>query len=226
MEYASLSSYSDEGTITTAEGGSEHVFPFHTKLARPNFYQIECKRDFEVGEKMAVYWCAGQGDFYDEGAGIKSVSKQAGQIPAGLSKRDLDIYLRRLNFHFAGDFGRIPRLFFDDYPLRDDTLTGPILNEKRMADEKIGDADCYVFADKECGTRTLWIGKQDFLIHQVRLVATAEDAKASVAQIAQNYPFFPSLERQMNTGPTNETETHLHIIINAQFTKADFVGQK
>jgi hypothetical protein len=49
-------------------------------------------------------------------------------------------------------------------------------------------------------TNTLLIGKQDFLIHQARMVANMESMPAFTA-----------------------TETHTNIFLNRRFTRSDFV---
>ena len=42
---------------------------------------------------------------------------------------------------------------------------------KRQADERIGGVDCYVLTISRYagGTNTIWIGRDDGLIHQVRM---------------------------------------------------------
>jgi len=99
-----------------------------------------------------------------------------------------------------------------------------------MADEKIGDVDCYVLTGeiKKGITHTLWIGKQDFLIHQSRNVTSAEVLKATMAAAAKNHPeIAASLQRiqeLQNSGLQGITanETHRKIVVNPKLTAADF----
>jgi hypothetical protein len=98
-------------------------------------------------------------------------------------------------------------------------LGGSTANEKQQADEKVGDVDCYVFTGELKGrTRTLWFGKKDFLIHQVRTVTSAEAMKAALEQAAKVTGVRPQLAPQGITS----TETHVNIVVNKQFSPSDF----
>ena len=67
--------------------------------------------------------------------------------------------------------------------------------------ENVGAVSCYVFTKGVLGqTNTLWIGKQDFLIHQVRTIINMEAMPGFAA-----------------------TETHTNIVVNRKFTRSDFV---
>src|SRR6266705_2801855 len=63
-------------------------------------------------------------------------------------------------------------------------------------------------------TKTLWIGKQDFLIHQLRTVTSAEALSAAAKwdpEIMSALHGFTSIE------------THTNIVVNKQFLRSDFV---
>jgi hypothetical protein len=49
-------------------------------------------------------------------------------------------------------------------------------------------------------TNTFWVGKQDFLVHQARMVANLESMPAFTA-----------------------TETHTNIVLNRKFSRSDFI---
>jgi hypothetical protein len=102
-------------------------------------------------------------------------------------------------------------------------LGGLPKGEKRQADEKVGDADCYVFSsDLKGRTRTLWIGKDDFLIHQVRTVTSAEAMKAVLAEAAKHTPAVAAnLPKSEPTGIAS-TETHSNIVVDKKFLPEDF----
>jgi len=98
-----------------------------------------------------------------------------------------------------------------------------VLSEKRQADEKTGDVDCYVFTDELKGrTRTLWIGKQDFLIHQVRTVTSAETIKAALAEAAKHNPEINTRLKMPEPQGVTSIETHIDIVVNPKLSPSDF----
>ena len=102
-------------------------------------------------------------------------------------------------------------------------LGGSVLSDKRQADEKVGNVDCYVFTSKLKGTtKTLWIGKQDFLIHQVRNVTSAEAMKEMMAENAKRHPEIAAHIAKIEYSDDISTETHENIIVNKKFSPADF----
>ena len=119
----------------------------------------------------------------------------------------------------------IPATFFK--MASSDQLGGPSSDEKRQADEKVGDADCYVLASELNGTtKTLWIGKQDFLIHQIQNCKSARSpAKVAPPPLAApaniRLETIAALEKAGFPGITS-TETHMNIVINQSLSKADF----
>ena len=102
-----------------------------------------------------------------------------------------------------GDTVHITRLFFS----RLENILK--FDYKRQPDEKVSEVDCYVF---EGGTKdekkTLWFGKQDFLIRQVRTVYSIDIKQPDSLEI----------RRQIITS----TETHSNIVLNQKFSAADF----
>jgi hypothetical protein len=107
-----------------------------------------------------------------------------------------------------------------------DQLGSPPLGEKRQADEKVGDVDCYVLASELNGTtKTLWIGKRDFLIRQIRTATSAAHGKAALPPLAApaiiRLETIAALEKAGFPGITS-TETHMNIVINQSLSKADF----
>jgi hypothetical protein len=102
-------------------------------------------------------------------------------------------------------------------------LGGSAVNEKKQPDEKIGGADCYVLtSDLKGRTRTLWIGKQDFLIHQARTVTSAEAMKATLAEAAKRLPESIAGRPKSEPQGITSTETHANIVLNKKFSSADF----
>ena len=99
-----------------------------------------------------------------------------------------------------------------------------VWSEKQQADEKVGDVDCYVFtSDSKGPTKTLWIGKQDFLIHQVRTVTSAEAMKTVLAEAEKRNPEMSALLHRFEPQDNTSTETHGNIVVNQPFSNGDFV---
>jgi RNA polymerase sigma factor (sigma-70 family) len=207
--YASLSSYSDEGkTVSTI--GSTTVAPttFTIKLARPNLYRIEWQQNNGFLDQKGVVWSAGYGDFLKIGdrEPVKSSDKESALAGAtGIS---------------GGAAASIPGTFFKMN--WGNQLGASIQSAKRKNDEKIGDTDCYVLTQEKGGlTRTLWIGKQDFLIHQLENDTSAAFMKAEVEKAAKKNP-----EMQLRpsvAGDRKFIETHMNISMNQKFSASDFI---
>ena len=212
--YAALTSYSDEGKSVATLNGTTITHTFAIRLARPNLYRIA----WEQSSESAVYksttitqavWSAGAGDFMLNmgGSATKYTSKEMALAGAtGIS---------------GGAAATIPGTFFKMN--WGNQLGGSTLTEKRQADEQVGDVDCYVFTSELKGrTKTLWIGKQDFLIHQVRTVTSAEAMKAAMAEAAKRNPEIAARMPKIEYSGNTSTETHEHIVVNPKFSPADF----
>jgi hypothetical protein len=206
--YTSLPSYSDEGqTIETMDGISTAT-SFTTRLARPNFYRIEWSQNREsIPENTSdqAAWSSGVGNYIQMGWGVKR-------------QYDRDMALANAANVSSGGGVTIPRMFFDlqwsSEP--DDSITG----EERLADEKIGGTDCYVLTrEPQTGkTITYWIGKQDFLIHQVRTDISDEAMQAAWTQATKGTP-----ETMASFHSFSSIETHTNIVLDSQFSRQDFV---
>jgi hypothetical protein len=209
--YASLTTYSDEGCVVIAND-DDILINFTTRLARTKFYRIEWKQTDESSDQTrnastCGVWSSGAGDFLQAERGVQ---------PQG----NREIALAHAADFSGGATATIPRLFFnmrwgDQGMLLDDLA----LSEKRQADEKMGNISCYVFTGGSQGqTNTLWIGKQDFLVHQVRRVISADAMREIAARVPRMGPeLFPAMH-----GFTL-TETHTNIVLNRKFSRADFI---
>ncbi len=169
--YNALSSYSDEGQVIAVMDDTVTTTQFTIRLARANFYSIEWwqySKSSKASENSGPFavWSSGAGDFLELGWGE--------QGPCGR-----DIALANAAASSGGAAGTIPEVFFDMQDLR----VGPASDETRQADDKLGDIDCYVVLRKlpDGQTKTFWIGKQDFLIHQVQTVISTEAMQAAAA---------------------------------------------
>jgi RNA polymerase sigma factor (sigma-70 family) len=207
--YASLTSYSDEGkTVSTL--GTTQIAPttFTIKLARPNLYRIEWQQQ-ETSSYLnkGIVWSAGNGDFMV--AGTDTIFNEGSKESALGGATGIS----------GSATATIPGTFFKMN--WGNQLGLSVLDEKRQADEKVGNINCYVFMDELKGrTRTLWIGKKDFLIHQVRNVTRAEALKAALVEAAKRNPNMPVVPQ--SSGDVISTETHNNIVVNKTFSPADF----
>jgi len=204
--YASLSSYSDQGkTVAVINGKTPLTTTFTIKLARPDMYRIEWEQPMTPSyTRKGVVWSAGNGNLMVMGNGNaqNQVSRESALNSAS---------------GFSGSASAtIPGIFFK---MKWGKQLEAVSGEKQQADEKIGDVDCYVFSSEVKGqTKTLWIGKKDFLIHQVRIVKSAEAVELSLEQMAKATGVPPPIDVQGIT----LTETHVNIVVNKQFSPSDF----
>ena len=203
--YASLSSYSDEGKTVATVNGMTLTTTFKIKLARPNFYRIEWEQPATPSfTNKGVVWSAGDGDFFI--LGNLAARKEANQ----------EIALASATGVSGGAAAMIPGIFFRmnwGNQLHDSAKA------KQQTDEKVGDVDCYVFTSELKGiTRTLWIGKKDFLIHQVQTVTGPEAMQAALDRASKVTGTHPQISPQGLTS----IETHFNIVLNKQFAPTDF----
>jgi hypothetical protein len=92
----------------------------------------------------------------------------------------------------------------------------------RKSNESVGDIDCYVLTEEKAGRRrTLWIGKQDFLIHQVEDDTSAKVLQSPLEAAAKGHP---ELQARLNSlvGGSKIIQTHINIILNKSIPTADF----
>ena len=211
--YASLASYSDEGKVIKTISSDTITTKFTIRLARTNFYRIEWTRDSE-SSRATMYngpqaaWSSGAGDFLNVGYGPRNQPVR-------------DIALAEASAYSGGATATIPVTFFNLQP--DDALDGLALGENQQADEKLGDVDCYVFAKELLGQKsTLWIGKQDFLIHQFRTETGAEAMQVRLAAAMVEPDLIDRLQKSGNLAFTS-IETHTNIVLNKKFVPSDFV---
>jgi hypothetical protein len=207
--YASLASYSDRGQIVTTVDGTTRVTPFIIRLDRPGFYLVEWQKSDGLSYTtpnagVQMVWSSGAGDYLETGYGSQDEGRR-------------DIALDAASSFSSGASTTIPTIFFNIPPGNE--LDGSPFEQQRQPDEKLGALDCYVFTSESQGrTKTLWIGKQDFLIHQVRTEITPEAAQAAVNRVSEDGPQLGVFLHDFIS-----TETHTNIVANPQFSRADFI---
>jgi hypothetical protein len=208
-KYASLTTYGDEGWVVSTLNDTVINTSFTIRLARTNFYWIGWQQSVEslvstnnIGLEAA--WSSGAGDFLDAGLGPQN-------------EESTEIALAKASENSGGAAVTIPRTFFN-IPWGDQLGDAWSVHD-RLADENVGGVDCYVLSTELQGrTRTLWIGRQDYLIHQVRTVTSA-DAMREMLTAASN----GNDELISGIQSLTLTETHTNIIVNKPYARADFI---
>jgi len=234
--YAALQSYSDTGTVAVQAGSFSFTTHFKTRLQRRDFYLIEWQREKQAlmpNEEKGVVWSDSTGDFLDF----------AGQGPKKQTSREMA--MAGATGISSGAAATIPAEFFGD-------SWGNKLSrqQQREPDEKLAGIDCYVVtssikAKEKTFSTTLWIGKQDDLIHQIKTVTTGmselppieDDATLKKMLGSQNKPVTPEAiadlrksftaaqamaQSMLKSGVIQNIETHSDIVTDKTFAPADF----
>jgi hypothetical protein len=253
--YAALSSYSDTGTAVSEGVGHTITTQFNIRLQRPNRYRIDWTSTGGSYPGAGIVWSDGRGDYLVTGA----AGQEKNLTPEKMhGKQDA---LGSASAVSGMAAGTIPQTFF--YQDLGDELTFAASGKEPLnkePDERVGDVDCYVLSSVldpatlpnqgkspdntvKVGitTTTLWIGRQDHLIHQVResmenvAITSLHETDASLTTILerQKKTVTPeaiaalreqfAAELKQSQGATMViTETHENITVNPAFTPADF----
>ncbi|HXI73543.1 MAG TPA: hypothetical protein VNN22_24630 [Verrucomicrobiae bacterium] len=207
--YATMASYSDEGEIVATMDGTTNTTAFTIRLARTNFYRVEWEQDSKTSyatdsARAQAAWSSGAYHFLDMGDGPQNkVSREVALAEAA----DLS----------GGAAATIPRMFFNMQWGDPGGQPGDSpWSANRQIDEKVGGVDCYVLTGELPGqAKTLWIGKQDFLIRRLRTVTSADAMRAMAAK------WDPEIISDLHS--FTSTETHARIAVNKRFLRSDFV---
>jgi RNA polymerase sigma factor (sigma-70 family) len=192
QKYASLSSYS--GTSESIEKIDNKIITASStfRLGRTNLYFLECEQHAPTFTNRMTAWSDGSGDYW---LARDRVVKNPFSGPA-FNLGDVAQYIS------CGASVVVPAVFFDSYispqtfaAWRSGKLVTPTAwldqHPIMQPDETVGKTDCYVISiETDEGNAKLWIGKQDFLIHQseqmVKIIEpdfTDEDTKRFFAGV-------------------------------------------
>jgi hypothetical protein len=170
-------------------------------MARQNLFRIEWESQLVSQQvvtksgKKAI-WSAGNGTFWDVGNGPEQ-------------QKLWDMALLTQGGSSGSATLTIPGLFFK--PHWGNVLGDLGQGEKREAGEKVGNIDCYVFFKETDGLKTtLWIGKTDFLIHQMRDVSVDKALESDDVPLPKSEPTITTIE------------THSDILVNQKLLPVDF----
>lgn len=262
--YAALASYSDSGTVVYEMGSQKITTAFNLRLQRPNLYRIDWTQTGGLAATKGLVWSDDSGDYSLMGDPMgANVPEQAAKLK---KMPNMKTALTQATGLSASAASTIPGAFFNQD--LGDVFIAPVRSGRhplqKEPDGKVGNVDCYVVSSTldfskipdnggKPGTAatTLWIGKQDFLIHQcstkymekVDTSATSDQAideaiKKSLEM--QNKPVTPegiaamrpqmtavmkqvqaTLKSSFESGVVS-TQTHENIVANQKFTPADF----
>lgn len=262
--YSALASYSDTGTVIYEIGSQKITTAFNLRLQRPNLYRIDWMQTGGLATTKGQVWSDGSGDYALMGDPMGA--NLPGQAAKLKKMRDMKTALTQATGPSASAASTIPGAFFNQD--LGDVFIAPVRSGRhplqQEPDARVGDVDCYVVSSAldfskipdnggKPGTAatTLWIGKQDFLIHQTRTKYVEKaDADAMSDQAIddaikkslemQNKPATPeaiaamkpqmtAIMKQVQTTLKSSfaagvvfTQTHENIIVNQKFSPADF----
>jgi len=263
--YAALTSYSDSGTVVNEIGSQKITTAFNLRLQRPNLYRIDWMQTGGLATTKGLVWSDGSGDY--SLIGDPTGANVQGQAAKPKKMRDMNTALTLATGPSASAASTIPGAFFNQdlgdvfiVPVR--SGRHPLLKEP---DAKVGNMECYVVSSTldfskipdnggKSGTAatTLWIGKQDFRIHQSRTKYVEKVDASTMSDQAidnaikkpleiQNKPVTPeaiaamrpqmtaimkqvqsTLKSSLESGVVF-TQTHENIVVDQKFTPAVFV---
>jgi RNA polymerase sigma factor (sigma-70 family) len=225
--YAALSAYSSSGTTVEENGHQAFTGSFTMRLGREGRYRVEYR--FQGQGLSPGQGLTNQGAVWNDGSGDYFVNDRADLAPRppgdgalntnAVTKRPYSSPARNLNDVWAVSGGATfgaPAWFFGvaipettaggnlDFP----SDAAQLLKAQvvREPDEDLGKTGCYVLsAESDGGTVTLWIGKQDWLIHQSREQINVQITDSDVRALLAKIPVPPAssiveLKRRLNEG--------------------------
>lgn len=208
-KYASLASYKDEGNIFTTIGSTTVATSFTTRLARPEFYRIEWDQRSRLpygtedsGTQGA--WAHGSGDYVQTGTGLKRQYSR-------------DVAFSDVASTTSGGVATVPRIFFGGQGIG---APDAMISLTRLADDKIGNIECYlVSGDTESGeTNTFWVGKRDFLIHQIRTDVGPDTMQSAWTGVTKG-----RIKPPYKIYGFSSIQTYTNVVVNKQLSREDFV---
>jgi RNA polymerase sigma factor (sigma-70 family) len=262
--YAALASYSDSGMVVSEIGGQKITTAFNLRLQRPNLYRIDWTQTGGIATTEGLVWSDGSGDYSlmgdPTGANVPGQASKLKKMP------NMKAALTSATGLSTSAASTVPGAFFNQD--LGDVFIAPVRSGRhplqKEPDAKVGNVDCYVLSSTldfskipdnggkpGLAATTLWIGKQDFLIHQCRTKYVEQvDASATSDQAIddaikkslemQNKPVTPeaiaamrpqmtAIMKQVQTALKSSfdsgvifTQTHENIVVNQKFSPADF----
>jgi hypothetical protein len=207
--YASMASYGDQGQVVSTMDEMVITTRFTTRLARSGLYRVEWEQYNNPpyssdNATIQGVWSSGSSDYAQIGWGVQ---RQANR----------DVALSRLATSPNGAMVAIPRIFFDG---RANGQSDKVIGLDRLADSKVGNIDCFqLIGESESGeAKTFWIGKVDFLIHQIRI-----DVSTNVMLAAWHTTTRGKLKPTANLHGFYSIETYTNIVVDKPYSPPDFM---
>lgn len=207
--YASMASYGDQGQVVSTMDAMVMTTRFTTRLAKSGSYRVEWEQynnpPFSSDNAtIQGVWSSGSSDYAQMGWGVQ---RQANR----------DVALSRLATSPNGVMVAIPRIFFDGHANGQDDK---MIWLDRLADSKVANVECYQLSgEAESGEmKTFWVGKADFLIHQIRV-----DASTNVMLAAWHTTTRGQLKPAVNIPSFYAIETYTNIEVDKPYSLPDFI---
>jgi hypothetical protein len=208
-KYSSLASYKDQGKIVTTIGSTLIATEFTTRLARPDFYRMEWDRrsTLPYGTQdtgMQGAWSFESGDYLQIGSGLQR-------------QYDRDVAFDNVASTSSGGVAAVPRIFFGAQGI---SGSDAIIDLTRLTNDEVGNMECYQITGETASgeTKTFWVGKRDFLIHQIRTdvgTRAMQSAWTGVTDGRVNPPF--------KLNGFSSIQTYTNVVVNKQFSRTDFI---
>ena len=217
--YAAFSSYRDRGTTIIEFAGNPHTMTFKILLARPTSYRVDWKSSKKHKKFNGVVWSTGNGDFLQKGTVSKRIKRINGR----------DMALAAATGISGGVAATIPGIFFNSHwgnPLGSPNVYTRFTRQK---DEGIRGVDCFVLfnhakvKNQISFSITLWIGKKDHLVHQIRKTTIMLGMPKINGLDAAKRALLQNMIKQMKGQAVITTEIHEDIQVNKNFSKSDFI---
>jgi len=227
--YDSLTNYSDIGISVQEVIGQKRTNTFSILLGRPSLYRVEWKHEAQETFDGAI-WSSDAGNFEFLTHQFPNYQKLSSQSYKRLKTHDSA--LEAVGNLSGGAAWTIPPLFFNH---RNDGfgLLGQSSNFQKQGDEKIDGVNCYVLTGHLKVTRdlpvTLWIGKDDFLIHRSRRTSWTDGAAIQISPTATPEEMAAAKRELLRLNANTKrqiltnTETHENILTNQFSSKEDFI---
>lgn len=170
--YASLTTYQSAGTIVSEINGDKNTTQFNVILARPDIYRIDWVQKHGISMSVGAVWNVGNGDFLQ----IENLKPQI--------QKNMETAIASASGVSSGAAASIPGTFFE---MNWGNSLKPLLLGEKQKSSKVGGVDCYVLKTQVGGdgTITVWIGKKDSLIHQIRQTSLVAPSQSN-SQISKN----------------------------------------
>jgi RNA polymerase sigma factor (sigma-70 family) len=197
--YRSLSSYSSTGETIEEIDNKIVTASFYMRLGRTNLYFVEYEQHAPSFTNKAAVWSDGSGDYFANdmvnkapkppGSGVLNTNRIIKSPFPGSADN-----LSMIWDVSGGTTLIVPAMFFSiQIPTASEEnawsklvqpVTWDMASLVQKPDEKVGETDCHVLSiETDDGNALLWIGKEDFLIHQSQQRVKSKLSEATDSEV-------------------------------------------